>query len=58
MELDTLKKLLEDEKDGIARHDIEQLRLILGVARHFVRVVEKEINRRDASVDHSGLKYL
>lgn len=58
MELKILKNMLQVDDDGFADHDIEQLRLILGVARHFVRSVEKEINLRDASVDHSKLKYL
>jgi len=39
--------LLNVNTKQIKKYDIEQLRLILGVARYFVRSVEREINRRE-----------
>ena len=55
MELETLKNLLSVNSKAIKKYDIEQLRLILGVARFFVRSVEREINRRESSVLESDL---
>jgi len=45
MKLETLQNLLSIEEDDVKKYDIEQLRLILGVARYYVRSIEREINR-------------
>jgi len=58
MELKTLKNLLSVNSKAIKKYDVEQLRLILGVARYFVRSVEREINRRESSVIDRDLKFL
>ena len=46
MELKTLRNLLSVNEKAIKKYDIEQLRSILGVARYFIRSIEREINRR------------
>jgi hypothetical protein len=58
MELKTLKNLLSVNSQAIKKYDIEQLRLILGVARYFVRSIEREINHRETSVLTKDLKFL
>jgi len=58
MELKTLRKLLNVNEKAIKSYDVEQLRLILGVARYFIRSVEREINRRESSVLEKNLKFL
>jgi len=58
MELKTLKNLLSVNEKAIKKYDIEQLRLILGVARYFVRSIEREINRRESFVVDKDLKFL
>ena len=58
MELSVLKNLLNVDAKAMKKYDIEQLRLILGVARYFVRSVEREINRRESSVAEKDLKFL
>jgi len=58
MELKTLKNLLSVNMESIKKYDIDQLRLILGVARFFVRSVEREINRRETNVCDKDLKFL
>ena len=50
MELKALKNLLSVDSKDIKKYDVEQLRLILGVARYFVRSIEREINCRESSV--------
>lgn len=58
MELKTLRNLLSVNSEAIKRYDVEQLRLILGVARYFIRSIEREINRRESSVLDKDLKFL
>jgi len=58
MELKTLKNLLSVDRQQIKKYDVEQLRLILGVARYFIRSIEREINRRESSVLEKDLKFL
>ena len=58
MELKTLRNLLSVNEKAIKKYDIEQLRLILGVARYFIRSIEREINRRESSVIDKDLKFL
>ena len=58
MELKTLRNLLSVNINTIKKYDIEQLRLILGVARFFIRTVEREINRRESSVSEKDLEFL
>jgi len=58
MELKTLKNLLSVNSKVIKKYDVEQLRLILGVARYFARSVEREINRRESSVLDKDLQFL
>lgn len=58
MELKTLKNLLSVDSQAIKKYDIEQLRLILGVARYFIRSIEREINRRESEVLDKDLKFL
>jgi len=58
MKLETLQNLLSIDDVAIKKYDVEQLRLILGVARYFVRSVEREINRRESQVEDKDLKFL
>ena len=58
MELKTMEDLLATDKEAIQKYNIEQLRLVLGVARYFARSVEREINRRESSVEDNGLIFL
>jgi len=58
MELKTLKNLLSVNTEAVRKYDVEQLRLILGVARYFVRAIEREINRRETAVETKDLKFL
>lgn len=58
MELKTLKNLLSVNSKAIKKYDVEQLRLILGVARYFIRSIEREINHRESSVIEKDLKFL
>ncbi len=58
MELKTLKNLLSVDSQAIKKYDIEQLRLILGVARYFVRSIEREINHRESPILNNDLKFL
>jgi len=58
VELKTLKNLLDVDQVMIQKYDIEQLRLVLGVARYFVRSIEREINHREACVVDKDLKFL
>lgn len=58
MELKTLHNLLNVDRQAIKKMNIEQLRLILGVARYFVRSVEREINRREWDYAEKDLTYL
>jgi len=58
MELKTLRNLLSINSRAIKKYDVEQLRLILGVARYFIRSIEREINRRESSVMEKDLKFL
>jgi len=51
MKLETLQNLLSIEEDDVKKYDIEQLRLILGVARYYVRSIEREINRPEDNAD-------
>lgn len=47
VEVETLQKMLEVDEKEIQALDTEKLRLLLGVARYFTRVVEREVNERD-----------
>jgi len=58
VKLETLKNLLSVDQAAVKEYDLEQLRLILGVARYFVRSVEREINRRENAVQEKDLKFL
>lgn len=58
MKLETLRSLLSVDRAAIKKYDVEQLRLILGVARYFVRFIEREINRRESAVDDKDFKFL
>ena len=58
MKLKTLNDLLEVDGEAIQKYSIDQLRLILGVARFFARSVEREINRRETSMADQDLKFL
>ena len=58
MKLSSLKNLLSMDAKAMKQLNVEQLRLILGVTRYFVRSVEKEINRRESSVLDKDLKFL
>lgn len=58
MKLATLKNLLSIDAQSVKQYDVEQLRLILGVARYFVRSIEREINRRETAVEEKDLKFL
>ena len=49
MKLDVLSDLLNVDAQAIEKYDTEQLRLVLGVARYFVRSVEREINHRESN---------
>ena len=41
-----LQKLLNAKESELKKIDTERLRTILGVFRYFVRILEREINRR------------
>jgi hypothetical protein len=43
-----LKRLLNIDSKELAKIDVEQLRIMLGVFRYLVREVEREINRRSS----------
>jgi len=43
-----LKNLLELKEDDLKKLSAEQVRLILGVLRYATRVVQRELNDRDA----------
>jgi len=58
MKLEALKNLLNVNESAIKEYNLEQLRLILGVARYFVRSVEREINRREYALQEKDLKFL
>ena len=58
MKLAVLKNLLNIDKASVEAYDVEQLRLILGVTRYFVRSIEREINRRESHVEDRDLKFL
>lgn len=58
MKLETLQNLLSVDEAAIRKYDIEQLRLVLGVARYFIRNVEREINHRETCGEKKDLEFL
>ncbi len=58
MKLDTLQSLLNVDQQAIEKYDVEQLRLLLGVARYFVRSVEREINQRESDAPEKEITFL
>ena len=47
VEIDELQKLLDLDEADLKDLDTEKLRLLLGVLRCAVRIVEREINERE-----------
>ena len=52
MKVDTklLRELLDAQDQALDNFDTEKLRLILGCFRHYVRLIEKEINQREEGI--------
>ena len=45
-----LKDFLDLKDEDVAKLDIEQLRLVLGVLRYTTRTVQRELNRRESLI--------
>lgn len=48
IKMEELKNLLELKEKDVEKLDTEQLRLVLGVLRFTTRVVQRELNSREA----------
>ena len=48
IKVETLHDLLNTRDEDVKRLDTEQLRILVGIARYFTRVLEREINSRDS----------
>lgn len=46
IKIELLKKILNADDDEIKKLDVEQLRVLLGVFRYFVRRLEREVNQK------------
>jgi len=49
-----LIKLLNADKDELKKFNLDQLRVLLGVFRYFVRMLEREVNNRCTKQSLSG----
>ena len=49
-----LKQLLNADESELKKLDVEQLRVMLGTFRYFVRLLEREINKRCANQPLGG----
>ena len=58
MKIKSLIDLLAIDKETLKKYNIDQLRLILGVTRYFVRSIEREINRRETALPEKNLQFL
>ena len=48
IKVEELKHLLDLKEEDISKLDTEQLRLLLGVLRYSTRLVQRELNQREA----------
>jgi len=48
IKVEALKNFLDLEEKDVKKLDMEQLRLVLGVLRYTTRVVQRELNKREA----------
>ena len=51
IKVDELKNLLELKEEDVGKLGTDQLRLVLGVLRYTTRIVQRELNERETSVN-------
>lgn len=54
IDAELLMKLLNADKSQLKKFSLDQLRVLLGVFRYFVRLLEREVNSRCTKQSLSG----